>query len=411
MFFTDPIPWLVLSSWDGQRTQTSLFDSRCAVRAPPLGLDRVKNLLQFNTRETINYLQETSADIVDWVRYFVSDKGDTSSCSSINVLLLAFCRVLKHDVVGFLDYIEFLLEDIANKSLDERDLQDNVGRWRNQLSRLLYELPTLSTSIRRFFAFPYSGRPLPQQLSTDIDDLLGEIRTMLERCERSQQLLTAEMSLLESKRGIQEAESVSRLTQLAFVFVPLTFVTGLFSMQIQEVADTPPPLYAFIIASVVALTVSYGFRAAQNSVWLSNKQRQWEEQLREEENITTRNIPIHKALSWLLAHLGFALARPTMVVLVGAGSVSLIAVKLWTKASDLSLKVAITIFISAVFLTVLALFLLKGFRAPDPTDSIFGFGRVWRMERGPRRQGEEVPNVGSLGANSNTRGEQEADRR
>ncbi|KAF2112533.1 hypothetical protein BDV96DRAFT_579863 [Lophiotrema nucula] len=67
------------------------------------------------------------------------------------------------------------------------------------------------------------------------------------------------MSLLESKRSIKEAESVTRLTELAFIFIPLTFVSSLFSMQIQELSNGVP-LRTFIIAAVVAIFVLYGTR-------------------------------------------------------------------------------------------------------------------------------------------------------
>ena len=52
------------------------------------------------------------------------------------------------------------------------------------------------------------------------------------------------MSLLESKRDIEEAEGVSRLTELAFFFIPTTFAASLFSMQVWELEESPPPVYA-----------------------------------------------------------------------------------------------------------------------------------------------------------------------
>lgn len=41
------------------------------------------------------------------------------------------------------------------------------------------------------------------------------------------------MSLIESKKAITQAEQVTKLTQLAFFFIPLTFVAGLFGMNVR----------------------------------------------------------------------------------------------------------------------------------------------------------------------------------
>ncbi|KAL1839374.1 hypothetical protein VTJ49DRAFT_1609 [Mycothermus thermophilus] len=180
----------------------------------------------------------------------------------------------------FLDHIAFVLRDIGKGSSDERLLQDHLGRWRDSLLRLLTELPELAKSLRRFFTFPYEGRPIPQPLSAGLMDLEAEIRAMEERCERAQQSLRSDLSLVESKRGILEAESVSRLTKLAFVFIPLTFAAGLFSMQVQELTDSPPPLSTFIGAAAVVMAVSYGLRIAQHSVWLGNQRRKLEDRIR-----------------------------------------------------------------------------------------------------------------------------------
>lgn len=46
------------------------------------------------------------------------------------------------------------------------------------------------------------------------------------RIERALPHIMASMSILESRREIQETESVTRLTELAFIFVPLSYVAG-----------------------------------------------------------------------------------------------------------------------------------------------------------------------------------------
>ncbi|KAB5578903.1 hypothetical protein GE09DRAFT_1215039 [Coniochaeta sp. 2T2.1] len=121
--------------------------------------------------------------------------------------------------------------------------------------------------------------------------LRADATAMTERCQEVQQSLRAEMSLLESKRGIEEAESVSRLTELAFIFIPVTFVASLFSMQIKELADEPVPAYAFVIAAVIAVTVSYSLRLVQRSIVVSELLHKWEEDIRRKQEVTTKGYP------------------------------------------------------------------------------------------------------------------------
>ena len=61
--------------------------------------------------------------------------------------------------------------------------------------------------------------------------LLGEeLREARLRIDNVFQSLMSAMSIVESKKAIQEAEGVSKLTQLAFFFIPLSLVSSAFGM-------------------------------------------------------------------------------------------------------------------------------------------------------------------------------------
>jgi Mg2+ and Co2+ transporter CorA len=53
------------------------------------------------------------------------------------------------------------------------------------------------------------------------------------RTDGTIQVLMSTMSIVESQRAIAQAEVVSKLTQLAFFFIPLTFIGTLFGMNIK----------------------------------------------------------------------------------------------------------------------------------------------------------------------------------
>ncbi|KFY76056.1 hypothetical protein V498_09774 [Pseudogymnoascus sp. VKM F-4517 (FW-2822)] len=61
-------------------------------------------------------------------------------------------------------------------------------------------------------------------------------------------------ALRESRKSIEEAVSVKRLSQLAYLFLPLTFTSSLFSMNIRELKDNP--ISAFIITAIIMTLLS-----------------------------------------------------------------------------------------------------------------------------------------------------------
>jgi Mg2+ and Co2+ transporter CorA len=63
------------------------------------------------------------------------------------------------------------------------------------------------------------------------------------------QLHIAEKSSAESRRSIKQAISVSRVTFLAFIFLPLSLVTSFFGMNIRELNGNGPQIRSFLIAT------------------------------------------------------------------------------------------------------------------------------------------------------------------
>lgn len=63
------------------------------------------------------------------------------------------------------------------------------------------------------------------------------------------------LQIEESRKAIQQAETVRRLTILAFVFIPLSTVCGAFGMNLRELgSDTPAWVFGVSAASVVIAT-------------------------------------------------------------------------------------------------------------------------------------------------------------
>ncbi len=71
------------------------------------------------------------------------------------------------------------------------------------------------------------------------------------------------MSLVGSKRGIVEVESITKLTESTFFFILLTFSASIFSMQVKELNASVTPFLALVILATCMTMGSYALRLAR----------------------------------------------------------------------------------------------------------------------------------------------------
>ncbi|OAA67407.1 hypothetical protein ISF_03583 [Cordyceps fumosorosea ARSEF 2679] len=73
--------------------------------------------------------------------------------------------------------------------------------------------------------------------------LVANVQALQARAESTLTMLAASMGLSQSALVINQTSGINKLTELAFFFVPLSFVTAVFSMQVRELTpdDLPDP--------------------------------------------------------------------------------------------------------------------------------------------------------------------------
>jgi hypothetical protein len=84
------------------------------------------------------------------------------------------------------------------------------------------------------------------------------------------------MAIQESRRSIKEAVSVKRLTQLAFVFIPLSYASSLFGMNINEMTGNGSSLWIFVVTSLALLISAMCFWGLSSTI-----QRRWARHMEE----------------------------------------------------------------------------------------------------------------------------------
>ncbi|KAL1623880.1 hypothetical protein SLS54_004347 [Diplodia seriata] len=95
------------------------------------------------------------------------------------------------------------------------------------------------------------------KLIKDYEHLLCVAETLSHNCKDNIGMMMNEAMYDESQKAIQQAESLGKLTFLAFFFVPLSFTTSFFGMNFPELTERSLRIWLWFIVSVLLLIGSF----------------------------------------------------------------------------------------------------------------------------------------------------------
>ncbi|KAF1947044.1 hypothetical protein EJ02DRAFT_508222 [Clathrospora elynae] len=112
-----------------------------------------------------------------------------------------------------------------------------------------------------------SSTAAAQTLSQDYESLLRRTETLSNLCKGRLQILLSRAGIVEANKAIEQAKVVTKLTRLAFVFIPLSFVSSFFGMNLTPFVQDPAyGLWLFFAVSaplVAVLFMSMSWSRAQ----------------------------------------------------------------------------------------------------------------------------------------------------
>ena len=193
----------------------------------------------------------------------ISQSGDDLPIPKVQ---LAFIRMMAEDWDLVFSQMGQTLDDIDRKMSDNNELTRNVPAWRRLLGSWRMTIVEYKAKLSETDQFLKSQMRQPIQTIGSVlfaadsnrsqsqagdppDTLTPPIERELEgiissyqiltdglkeienRVERSFHALMSSMSIIESQKAIVQGSAVARLTELAFVFIPLNFACTFFSMQ------------------------------------------------------------------------------------------------------------------------------------------------------------------------------------
>jgi Mg2+ and Co2+ transporter CorA len=98
-------------------------------------------------------------------------------------------------------------------------------------------------------------------------EMLSDILKRSEFLERflidSFNLLISSTTVLEAEIAAEQGIRAQRLTTLAFLYIPISFVTSIFGMNVKEINESTLPIWIVLVVAVITL----GFTAALFTVY------------------------------------------------------------------------------------------------------------------------------------------------
>lgn len=265
--------------------------------------------------------------------------------------ILALLRVVQTDSKALFQSLEWALDEISKDSLDDFLMARRLASWRQLMSDFEMEVPAIGSGLHSFVDFVFSPfEVLPEQIKYILRDMDADIARLKQRLDEAYKALRADMQFAESRGSINEAKTVTKLTELAFIFIPLSFTCSLFSMSIREL-QTGVPVWTFVITALGMAVLSYGIRLIVASDFLANSTRRGLERFWARRNVRRgQNAPIFTLIALTAQEAwnngGADLFRQFSVALVIVAFLVVPVACIWTSTKlDIGFDIAMTLFL------------------------------------------------------------------
>ncbi|KJY01389.1 hypothetical protein TI39_contig293g00015 [Zymoseptoria brevis] len=161
------------------------------------------------------------------------------------------CVELAHILAASLWWTNLRRLDREIKLIAFEDVRNPTITINNRLHECRHALNTLRSEVAHAKAHLKPRPKYSCKVDYDPSDVLRNVYYDFQHLERflmdTFQLLMSSISVLDSQASIQDAKRSTRLLQLATLYVPLSFVTGVFGMNVREINKSPRSIWVFFV--------------------------------------------------------------------------------------------------------------------------------------------------------------------
>ncbi|KAL8691065.1 MAG: hypothetical protein Q9218_003627 [Villophora microphyllina] len=216
-------------------------------------------------------------DTIYWLEE-MTDEEVQSICRDPQALFLKPLSIICSEWILLIRYaktrfsqLEWEVEDpyLRHRGQGLASTLEKLHTWRRRFpiyKSIVSEI--LEKSIRREGFLGCTGNTL-RTLEKDYQMLLSDLNDLHDRSERMMSVVTAVLSIEESQKALEQNRSLGRLTYLAALFVPLSFISSFFAMSedISKLKSTFWVYFATAVPVTVLALLATRYSHNLNMIW------------------------------------------------------------------------------------------------------------------------------------------------
>ncbi|KAI1662617.1 hypothetical protein F4813DRAFT_384202 [Daldinia decipiens] len=245
--------------------------------------------------DLIFWIQQTSQQDIDAI-----ENNPRAMAFRILEIICAEWLTLSRYITARLGQIEWEIEspkwfDIQKQELQRESMNFNMSlkklhTWRRRLP--IYRAMVADTRTK-VFPDPRPGsnrKDCIDDLNKDFTIVADYIQDLLSRAERIAAVATAVAAIEESRRAVEQNKTLGRLTYLAVIFAPLSFVSSFFSMS-TNVSELTGTIWVYFC---VAIPVSLLVYLVVDKNWTNNLQGVYDRMKEAREKLRNTKLSVDK---------------------------------------------------------------------------------------------------------------------
>ncbi|KAF2453590.1 hypothetical protein BDY21DRAFT_424307 [Lineolata rhizophorae] len=281
------------------------------------------------------------------------ERDPKSFASTIDGCIHDILRLIRADCGDVLSDYRETLDCIDDNMHDDVIIRDSLqewrylfGRWRKKLSN---ELKSLTRAIEELELA--SSMQVATGVGSQNHDIITPLRSLAKELQRlalrTDSTFTAIMStmgIIESQKAILQAETITKLTHLAFFFIPLAFCSSVFGMNINE-WENQLSVWTWIVASLTLCVCTYG-ALYFHEIKLSLAQRPQRTRIRNPNTVSHRLNTFTAFLAYYSRSAFGGITGPTGVIILSCVAIIAWAVGIWAIVTQVHMPTVQIVFIA-----------------------------------------------------------------
>jgi len=180
--------------------------------------------------------------------------------------LFLFCAFSQSQYLNMLESkleTETASQRSSEKIEDQSQLLHHQSTLQVQVNRLRETIAAIEecSSLNQPRSMEYTTDKTQQQaarlLLNDYQHLLSRAERLSAQCQAQMALLMNQAMIAESNKAITQAQEVTKLTRLAFVFIPLSFTSSICGMNLHSFVSNANSIWVWFAISIPILLISF----------------------------------------------------------------------------------------------------------------------------------------------------------